>query len=77
MINAFWEDLIFAIQEHPPGGWWRVIDTARPSPDDIHEAGHETPVCQPFYTVCARSVVVLRSRTAQELLRAQTFDERR
>jgi len=77
MINAFWEDLIFAIQEHPPGGWWRVVDTARPSPDDIHEAGHETPVCQPFYTVGARSVVVLRSRTAQELLRSQAFDEMR
>lgn len=68
MINGYWRDLVFVIQEQSPGGWWRVIDTARPAPDDIREPGQEVQVCQPYYVVSARSVVVLRSRTTQEML---------
>ncbi|MDW8231418.1 MAG: isoamylase [Roseiflexaceae bacterium] len=70
MINGYWKDLVFTIQEQAPGGWWRVIDTARPSPDDIREPGQEVQVCQPYYVVSARSIVVLRSRTTQEMLQA-------
>lgn len=35
MINAWDQDLEFAIQEGDPAEWRRVVDTARPSPNDI------------------------------------------
>jgi glycogen operon protein len=61
MINAFWEDLTFAIQDGPADKWRRVVDTSLPSPRDIVEPGHEVSVYGKHYTVKARSVVVLRS----------------
>ena len=39
MINAWEEDLVFKIQVGEPAEWRRVVDTARPSPGDITEAG--------------------------------------
>jgi isoamylase len=57
MINAWWEDLVFTVQE--AGEWRRVVDTARDSPDDIVEPGGEQPLASLQYTVGARSVVVL------------------
>ena len=41
----------------------RVVDTARPSPDDIVEPGHEPLLQTASYVVRARSVVVLRRET--------------
>ena len=35
MVNAGPEDAVFAVQEGQPAEWRRVIDTGRPSPDDI------------------------------------------
>ncbi len=61
MINAYWEDLPFTIQEAGP--WKRVIDTSLDSPDDICEPGAEAPIATSTYLVRARSVVVL-SRAA-------------
>ena len=58
MVNAYWEAVDFAVQEGPPEAWRRVIDTARESPDDIREPGHEA-LAPPHYTVGPRSVVVL------------------
>jgi glycogen operon protein len=60
MINGQWEDRNFTVQEREPGGWRRVVDTARPSPEDIIEPGSEPAVESASYTVRARSVVVLR-----------------
>jgi glycogen operon protein len=57
MINAWREDLVFALQA--PGPWGRAVDTALPSPDDIAEPGREAPVAGDRYRVRARSVVVL------------------
>ena len=57
MINAWWEDLTFAIQA--PGPWMRAIDTGLESPDDIAESGKEVPLAEAAYRVRARSVVVL------------------
>ena len=44
MINAYHEPLDFEIQESPPGGWRRAIDTGLDSPDDIAEPGEEAAV---------------------------------
>jgi glycogen operon protein len=65
MINAYWGDLTFTIQEGNPGDWVRVVDTGLPSPDDIAEPGQEPPVAAQVYRVKSRSVVVL-SRSARQ-----------
>ena len=60
MINAHWEDRNFVVQQGDSSGWRRVLDTARPSPEDIVEPGNEPRLKSAGYTVRARSVVVLR-----------------
>ena len=57
MINAYWEDVNFVIQESY--GWRRVIDTSQPSPQDILDPGNEEPIGPTQHRVKARSVVVL------------------
>jgi len=59
MINAGPNDKSFGIHEGSAGAWRRAIDTAVPSPDEICEAGREVQVAGAYYTVEARSVVVL------------------
>ncbi|MCH2448520.1 MAG: isoamylase [Gracilimonas sp.] len=66
MINAWWNDLDFTIQEGTADDWKRVVDTSLPSPNDIAEPGGEKPIGGITYTVKARSVVVLiRKRTIE------------
>ena len=60
MINGHWEDHSFTVLDGDASGWRRVVDTARPSPDDILEPGHEPTLDTARYAVRARSVVVLR-----------------
>ena len=64
MINAYWEDLTFTVQEGKAREWRRVVDTSLPSPQDIAEPGQETPLTRLDYPVKARSVVVLRRAVA-------------
>jgi glycogen operon protein len=59
MINAYHEPLEFEIQESPPGGWRRAIDTGLNSPFDIADPGDEAAVASLRYRVRPRSVVVL------------------
>ena len=59
MINAFWEDLNFQIQEGQAGGWLRVADTSMPSPFDLLDCGKEEARESLNYNVKARSIVVL------------------
>ncbi|MGV8075196.1 MAG: glycogen debranching protein [Syntrophobacteraceae bacterium] len=59
MINGYWEDLTFTVQESLPGEWRRIVDTGLGSPDDIAEAGKGNPVSSLDYPVKARSIVVL------------------
>jgi isoamylase len=59
MINGYWQDRSFTVPECQTSEWWRVVDTARPSPGDIVERGNEPPLEAASYTVRARSVVVL------------------
>jgi isoamylase len=60
MINAYWEDLTFTIQEGAAGEWRRVVDTSLDSPLDIAEPGAESPLDSLAYAVKARSVVMLK-----------------
>jgi isoamylase len=57
MINAYWEDLEFEIQEGTAQEWKRIVDTALPSPDDFSAQG--TPLGKAKYSVSPRSIVVL------------------
>jgi len=57
MINPYWQDLRFQIQEGLPQDWLRIVDTALPSPEDFSEAG--VPLRQPAYQVAPRGLVVL------------------
>jgi isoamylase len=60
MINGHWEDRDFTVPEGRPSDWLRVVDTARPSPDDVAEPGRERRLEAASYKVGARSIVVLR-----------------
>ena len=60
MINGHWEDHRFTVQESRASEWRRIVDTARPSPEDIVEPGTEPRLEAASYTGRARSVVVLR-----------------
>jgi isoamylase len=59
MINAYWDDLNFQIQEGEVSGWRRVADTSMPSPLDLLESGKEEALESMSYKVKARSIVVL------------------
>jgi glycogen operon protein len=62
MINAYWQERQFQIQEGTPQDWARVVDTALPSPEDFSDPG--LPLRQLTYQVAPRSIVVLvRKRT--------------
>ena len=58
MINGHWEDHAFTLPDGNGRAWRRVVDTARPTPDDIVEPGHEAALDSGHYMVRARSVVV-------------------
>ena len=57
MINAYWEELEFQIQEGTAQEWTRIVDTALPSPDDFSGSGECLRTAS--YEVAPRSVVVL------------------
>ncbi len=58
MINAYWEELEFQIQEGIAQEWYRVVDTALPSPDDFPD--HGAPMERMRYVLTPRSIVVLK-----------------
>jgi glycogen operon protein len=57
MINAYWQELTFELQEGTPQEWKRIVDTAAPSPNDFSEPG--LPVERVKNVVAPRSIVVL------------------
>jgi len=57
MLNAYWEPLIFTIQQ--PGDWKRVVDTSRAGGQDILDNADEVPLGASVCTVNPRSIVVL------------------
>ena len=64
MINAYWQELRFQIQEGSPQDWIRIVDTDLPSPDDFSE--HGLPLQRAIYQVAPRSIVVLVRRKQNE-----------
>jgi len=66
MINAYWEELQFHIQEGSPQDWIRIVDTDLPSPNDFLE--HGLPLQQSIYQVAPRSIVVLVRRKHEGVL---------
>lgn len=60
MINGHWDDCDFALQNGKPTQWRRVVDTGRPSPEDIIEPGKEPGLENGKCRLRGRSVVVLR-----------------
>jgi isoamylase len=57
MINAYWEELEFNVQEGTAQEWKRIVDTALPSPDDFLDDG--IPLERTKYLLAPRSIVVL------------------
>jgi isoamylase len=62
LINAFWEPVPFRIQEGTPRDWHRIVDTSRPSPEDVIDPAAESPLDSLRYVVEPRSVVVLGTK---------------
>jgi glycogen operon protein len=59
LANAHWEDHDFELPQIGQREWFRLLDTAQPSPHDIAEDGQEFPLLsQESYMVKARSVAV-------------------
>lgn len=67
MINAYWEELQFRIQEGKPNDWTRIVDTGLPSGEDFEETG--IALEEEVYSVAPRSVVIFvrkrRSNSAE------------
>jgi isoamylase len=59
MINAYWENLDFTMQEGQATEWKRVVDTSLASPFDFAAPGTEPRLTAATYAVKARSIVVL------------------
>jgi glycogen operon protein len=63
IANAHWEDHDFELPQIGEREWFRLLDTAQPSPHDIAEDGQEFPLLsQESYLVKARSVAVFVSK---------------
>jgi glycogen operon protein len=62
LLNMDPQGLDFEIPAVAGRQWHLVVDTARPSPQDIAEPGEEQPIAGQRLHVEGRSVVVLLSR---------------
>jgi glycogen operon protein len=62
MMNMEDDALGFEVPVVTSRQWHRLVDTARPSPEDIVESELAVPVAGNSYAVQAKSVVVLASR---------------
>ncbi len=63
-FNAFWEPLEFELPT-APRSWRRLVDTARPSPDDAVGWADNATVAGSSYRVEARSLVMLGTHGAR------------
>ena len=61
ILNMDWKDLNFGIPELEERKWYKVVNTAEASPDDIVEPGEEKVIAEKILRVKNRSVVVLIS----------------
>jgi glycogen operon protein len=58
----YWDALDFEVPLVPGRRWYRLVDTARPSPDDIVETDRQVPIDGHQVRVEGRSVLILLSR---------------
>ncbi len=68
MINAYWEEVHFQVQEGVLSEWKRIVDTALPSPNDFSAGG--IALQRMNYSVAPRSIVLLL-RSSRERARAK------
>ena len=61
VLNMYWDALDFEVPLVPGRRWYRYIDTARPSPEDIVDADQQALIEGDLVRVEGRSVVVLLS----------------
>jgi glycogen operon protein len=57
----YWDALDFEMPIVPGRRWWRLVDTARPSPEDIVEDVRQAPLEKVRVRVEGRSVLILLS----------------
>jgi glycogen operon protein len=62
VLNMYWDALDFEVPVIPGHRWYRIVDTARPSPEDIVETVPQVPIEGRQVRVEGRSVMVLLSR---------------
>jgi glycogen operon protein len=62
MFNMYWDSLDFELPKIEGLRWYRSIDTALPSPNDISPPENQIPIDDTHYTLTSRSIVVLVSR---------------
>jgi glycogen operon protein len=62
MLNMYWDSLEFEIPSLVGRRWFKTIDTALPSPEDIADPGNEVEFSGNIYAVQGRSIVVLVSQ---------------
>ena len=62
MCNMQDEDLAFAIPVVAGRGWYRTVDTALASPQDIMPLDAAPEIADPWYRVNGRSIVILQSK---------------
>ena len=67
MINAYWQQLQFQIQEGATEDWKLIVDTDLPGPKDFSEEGPF--LARSVYEVAPRSVVVLVRRGERRAVR--------
>ncbi|ELS00056.1 glycogen debranching protein GlgX [Gloeocapsa sp. PCC 73106] len=62
MMNMYWESLEFELPTISGQNWYRFIDTALPTPEDIVPLGESVLIKGNTYLVTSRSIVVLESK---------------
>jgi hypothetical protein len=59
MINGWWQDVTFTVQEGQAHEWCPVIDTGKTSPDDVRTGADHSNLQTGHYLVRERSIAVL------------------
>jgi isoamylase len=62
VLNMYWDALDFEVPVVSGRHWYRIVDTARPSPEDIVDTARQVPIDEGLVRVEGRSVLVLLSR---------------
>ena len=62
MLNMYWGALDFEVPIVPGRRCYRIVDTARPSPEDFVETARQVPIEGHQVRVEGRSIKILLSR---------------